>query len=76
MVLVVAGVCVEDKDIREWIFKVFDLETTINFVLLQIAANLEKMMDFSFVKALKMVPSCVLQDFIVVSLVISSLLPC
>lgn len=65
VVIVAAGVCVEEKDIREGLFKVSDLATAINILLPQTAANLKKLMEFAFVRAPKMVPSCLLQDFIV-----------
>ena len=72
MALVAAGVCLEEKYIREGIFKVSDLATVISILLPQTAANLKKLMEFSFVRVPKMVPSFLLQDFIALSLLISS----
>ena len=70
--LVAAGFCLEEKDIREGLFKVSDLATVISILLPQTAANLKKLMEFSFVRVPKMVPSFLLQDFIALSLLISS----
>lgn len=61
MVFVVAGVCLEEKDMSEGLFKVSDLATAINILLPQTTANLKRQMEFSFVKDPKMVPSCLLQ---------------
>lgn len=73
VVLIAAGVCLEEKDMTEGLFNAPDLETAISILLPQTAANLKKLLRLSFVRAPKMVPSCLLQDFIAVSLVISSL---
>jgi pimeloyl-ACP methyl ester carboxylesterase len=65
VVLIAAGVCLEEKDMKEGLFNAPDLETAISILLPQTAANLKKLLKLSFVRAApKMVPSCLLQDFI------------
>lgn len=65
LTLVAAGVCLEEKDMEEGLFKVSDLATARSILLPQTTANLKTLMKLSFVKAPKMVPSCLLQDFII-----------
>lgn len=64
LVLVASGVCLEEKDLQEGLFKISDLTTAVNILLPQTATNLKTLMKMSFFKAPKMVPSCLLKDFI------------
>eukprot|EP01018_Ginkgo_biloba_P007864 Gb_08079 [translate_table: standard] len=64
VVLVCSGVCLEEKDMKEGLFKISDLTTAISILLPQTASNLKTLMKMSFWKPPKMVPSCFLKDFI------------
>lgn len=68
VVLCCAGVCLEEKDMKEGLFKVSDLEEAASILLPQTADKLRELMRFSFVKPIKGVPSYFLSDFIKVSL--------
>ncbi|KAF8404609.1 hypothetical protein HHK36_009496 [Tetracentron sinense] len=64
LVLCCAGVCIEEKDMREGIFKVSDLEEATSILLPQTPEKLRELLRFSFVKPAKGLPSCFLRDFI------------
>lgn len=64
VLLVASGISFEEKDMTERLFDAPDLETAISVLLPQTAANLRKLLKLSFVKPPRMVPSCLLQDFI------------
>lgn len=54
----------EEKDTKDGMFNVSDLEEAINILLPQMPEKLRELMKFSFVKPVKGVPSCFLSDFI------------
>uniref|UniRef100_A0A0C9QLQ0 TSA: Wollemia nobilis Ref_Wollemi_Transcript_26734_848 transcribed RNA sequence n=1 Tax=Wollemia nobilis TaxID=56998 RepID=A0A0C9QLQ0_9CONI len=64
VILVASGVCLEEKDMEEGLFKISDLTTAISILLPQTATNLKTLMKMSFFRAPKIIPSCFLKDFI------------
>ncbi|KAK2662968.1 hypothetical protein Ddye_001542 [Dipteronia dyeriana] len=64
LVLCCAGVCLEEKDMENGLFRVSDLEEAANILLPQTPERLRELMRFSFVKPARGVPSCFLSDFI------------
>ncbi|KAK3185053.1 hypothetical protein Dsin_032339 [Dipteronia sinensis] len=64
LVLCCAGVCLEEKDMENGLFRVSDLEEAANILLPQTPGRLRELMRFSFVKPARGVPSCFLSDFI------------
>ncbi|KAK9287074.1 hypothetical protein L1049_015484 [Liquidambar formosana] len=64
LVLCCTGVCLEEKDMSEGLFKVSDLEEAASILLPQTPEKLRELMRFSYVKPVKCVPSWFLKDFI------------
>jgi pimeloyl-ACP methyl ester carboxylesterase len=64
VVICCAGVCLEEKDLGEGMFRVSDLEEVGRILLPQTAEKMRELMSYTFVKPPKIVPSCLLQDFI------------
>ncbi|KAK3034824.1 hypothetical protein RJ639_033729 [Escallonia herrerae] len=64
LVLCCAGVCVEEKDMEEGLFRVSDLEEAASILTPQTPDKLRELMGFAFAKPFKGVPSCFLSDFI------------
>jgi pimeloyl-ACP methyl ester carboxylesterase len=64
VVICCAGVCLEEKDVGEGMFRVSDLEEVGRILLPQTAEKMRELMSYTFVKPPKIVPSCLLQDFI------------
>ncbi|GAA0171200.1 serine protease [Lithospermum erythrorhizon] len=64
LVLCCTGVCLEEKDMKEWLFQVSDLEEAANILLPQTPDKLRELMRFSFSKPVKLVPTYFLTDFI------------
>lgn len=62
-----AGVCLEEKDMDEGLFKVKSVDEAIEILLAQTPEKLRELMRLSFYKPAKNVPSCFLSDFIDVS---------
>lgn len=62
-----AGVCLEEKDMDEGLFKVKSVDEAIAILLAQTPEKLRELMRLSFYKPAKNVPSCFLSDFIDVS---------
>lgn len=63
VVICCAGVCMEEKDLEEGMFRVPDLEAAADILLPQTPEKLE-LMGFSLYRPPKMVPSCLLYDYI------------
>ncbi|KAH6760152.1 alpha/beta-Hydrolases superfamily protein [Perilla frutescens var. hirtella] len=59
-----AGVCLEEKDMDDGLFKVKSVDEAIEILLAQTPAKLRELMRLSFYKPAKNVPSCFLSDFI------------
>ena len=67
LVLVCSGICLEEKDMEDGMFKVSNLDDAADILLPQTPAKLKELLKFAFYKPNKFVPSCFLQDFIQVS---------
>ena len=67
LVLCSTGVCSEEKDMEEGLFPVPDLDEAANVLVPQTPDKLRELMNLSFAKPVKRVPSCFLTDFIDVS---------
>ncbi|KAJ4839465.1 hypothetical protein Tsubulata_022969 [Turnera subulata] len=66
VVICCAGVCMEEKDLREGVFKVSDLEEAANILLPRTPAKLKELVGYVFYKPppLSFIPTCFLADFI------------
>lgn len=65
VVICCAGVCLEEKDLKEGLFAVNSVEDAANILLPQTAEQMRELMGYTFVKApAKVLPSCLLTDFI------------
>lgn len=64
VVLCCAGVCLEEKDMKDGLFRVRDLEEAKRILLPQTPEKLRELMKFSFVRPAKVVPNWILMDFI------------
>ncbi|XP_057529113.1 uncharacterized protein LOC130807792 [Amaranthus tricolor] len=64
LVLVCSGICLEEKDMEDGMFKVSNLDDAADILLPQTPAKLKELLKFAFYKPNKFVPSCFLQDFI------------
>lgn len=62
-----AGVCLEEKDMDEGLFKVKSVEEAMDLLLAQTPEKLRELMRLSFYKPIQHLPSCFLSDFINVS---------
>ncbi|KAF9608266.1 hypothetical protein IFM89_008551 [Coptis chinensis] len=69
VVICCAGVCLEEKDLSEGLFVVATLEEATNILVPQTPEKLKVLMQMSFAKPAKNVPSCFLRDFIDVNYV-------
>ncbi|KAJ9159118.1 hypothetical protein P3X46_024644 [Hevea brasiliensis] len=64
IVLCCAGVCLEEKDMENGLFKVSNLDEAASILLPQTPEKLRELMKFSFVKPTRGVPSFFLADYI------------
>lgn len=64
VVICCAGVCLEEKDLQDGLFKVSNLEEAISILLPQTPEKLKLLVNMSFVKPAKVMPNCFLRDFI------------
>ncbi|XP_074263038.1 uncharacterized protein LOC141585871 [Silene latifolia] len=64
VVICCSAVCMEEKDITEGRFNVPDLESAADILLPQTPEKLKELLNFTLVKPPKIVPSCLLNDFI------------
>ncbi|XVF64785.1 hypothetical protein PTKIN_Ptkin09bG0194600 [Pterospermum kingtungense] len=66
VVICCSGVCMEEKDLKEGVFRVSDLEEAARILVPQTPEKLRELMGFSLFKPppLRLVPSCLLEDFI------------
>ncbi|XVF36708.1 hypothetical protein REPUB_Repub19eG0081300 [Reevesia pubescens] len=66
VVICCAGVCMEEKDLKEGVFRVSDLEEAARILVPQTPEKLRELLGFSLFKPppLSLVPSCLLSDFI------------
>ncbi|KAK6150398.1 hypothetical protein DH2020_015330 [Rehmannia glutinosa] len=65
-----AGVCLEEKDMEDGLFRVKSVDEAIGILLAQTPEKLRELMRLSFYKPVKNVPSCFLSDFIDPTLII------
>ncbi|KAL8167054.1 hypothetical protein V2J09_008553 [Rumex salicifolius] len=63
-VICCAGVCMEEKDLAEGMFRVSDLEAAADILLPRTPEKLRELMGFTLTRPPKIVPSCFLYDFI------------
>ncbi|XP_042494086.1 monoacylglycerol lipase abhd6-A-like [Macadamia integrifolia] len=64
VVLCCAGVCLEEKNLKEGLFVLSSLDEATSILLPQTPEKLRQLVRFSFVKPAKTMPSCFLRDFI------------
>ncbi|MQL90122.1 hypothetical protein Taro_022705 [Colocasia esculenta] len=64
VVLCCTGVCLEEKDLRERLFVVEDVREASALLIPQTPERLRRLMQLSFVRPPRGVPSCFLSDFI------------
>ena len=81
VVICCSGVCMEEKDIKEGLFPLTDMEEAVQILVPQTPAKLKELMGYTLFKPLPFgwLPSCLLTDFIDVSAPIHSCLlfvPC
>ncbi|XP_073151603.1 uncharacterized protein [Henckelia pumila] len=64
LVIGCAGVCLEEKDVEEGLFRVKSVDEAISILLAQTPEKMRELLKLSFYKPFKNVPSCFLSDFI------------
>ncbi|KAL2468104.1 alpha/beta-hydrolase superfamily protein [Forsythia ovata] len=64
VVIMCAGVCLEETDLKMRLFPVTDVEEACNILLPQTAEKMKELVAYTFVKPPKGLPSCLLNDFI------------
>ncbi|XP_073122739.1 uncharacterized protein [Henckelia pumila] len=64
VVLCCTGVCLEEKDLRDGLFEVSDLDEVASILMPQSPEKLRELMKFAFVRPAKGVPTCFLSDYI------------
>ncbi|KAL5558989.1 hypothetical protein UlMin_035200 [Ulmus minor] len=66
VVICCAGVCMEEKDLREGLFRVSDLEAAARILVPQTSERLKELMGYTLFNPLpsRLLPSCLLNDFI------------
>lgn len=65
VVICCAGVCLEEKDLKEGLFVVSNVDDAAKILLPQTAEQMRALMGYTFVKTpAKVLPSCLLTDFI------------
>ncbi|XP_052201974.1 uncharacterized protein LOC127807852 [Diospyros lotus] len=64
VVLCCAGVCLEERDLAEGLFRVADVEEAARILLPRTAAEMRELMRYTLVKPPLIIPSCFLQDYV------------
>ncbi|XVF58998.1 hypothetical protein PTKIN_Ptkin07bG0238600 [Pterospermum kingtungense] len=64
LVLCCAGVCLEEKDMDEGMFKVRSVDEAVSILLPQTPDKIRELMKTSFYKPTRGIPTCFLNDFI------------
>ena len=69
VVICCAGVCMEENDLRDGVFRVSDLEEAVRILVPQTPEKLKELMGYTLFRPppLGLLPSCLLTDFIEVS---------
>ncbi|KAL3504745.1 hypothetical protein ACH5RR_034586 [Cinchona calisaya] len=64
VVICCSGVCLEEKDIKDGLFPVKNLDDAAHMLLPQTAEMMREVMRYTFAKPPKGLPSCLLNDFV------------
>ncbi|XP_027337923.1 monoacylglycerol lipase ABHD6-like isoform X2 [Abrus precatorius] len=64
LVVCCAGVCLEDKDMDEGMFKVKNVDEAVSILLPQTPQMVRELVQLTFAKPIKFLPTCFLNDFI------------
>ncbi|KAK4788201.1 hypothetical protein SAY86_019520 [Trapa natans] len=66
LVICCAAVCMEDRDLKDGVFRISDVEEAAEILVPQTPDRLRELMGFALYRAplLKLIPSCLLNDFI------------
>lgn len=64
VVLCCAGVCLEEKDMEEGMFKVKSVGEAAGILLPETPEKMKQLVELTFVKPIKVMPTCFLTDFI------------
>lgn len=64
LVICCSGVCLEERDLKEGLFPVKDLDEAASILVPQSPARLRRLIRLSFVRPPMAVPACLLADFI------------
>lgn len=67
VVICCSGVCLEEKDLKEGLFPVKNIEEAADILVPLKADKMKELMSYTFVKPPKGIPACLLEDFIDVS---------
>lgn len=67
LVLCCAGVCLEEKDMADGMFVVKNVDEAASILLPQTPAKLKELIRLTFVKPARILPTCIIDDFIDVS---------
>lgn len=66
LVLCCAGVCLEERDMAAGMFVVKNVDEAASILLPQTPAKLKELLRLTFVKPARILPTCIMDDFIVV----------
>lgn len=69
MVLICAGVCLEEKDMEQGLFKVRTVDEAAEILFPQRVEKMKELLRFTFYKPPKNIPSCFFNDYIEVSFI-------
>lgn len=64
VVICCSGVCLEEKDLKEGLFPVKNIEEAADILVPLKADKMKELMSYTFVKPPKGIPACLLEDFI------------
>ncbi|CAK9325052.1 unnamed protein product [Citrullus colocynthis] len=64
LVLCCAGVCLEEKDMADGMFVVKNVDEAASILLPQTPAKLKELIRLTFVKPARILPTCIIDDFI------------
>lgn len=67
VVICSSGVCLEEKDMKEGLFPVDNVEEAAEILVPQTPEKMRELMKYTFVKPPRGIPACFLEDFIDVS---------
>ncbi|XP_031388607.1 uncharacterized protein LOC116201495 isoform X2 [Punica granatum] len=66
LVICCSAVCMEEKDLKDGVFRISDLEEAAEILVPQTPDRLRELMGFTLYQGqpLRLIPSCILNDFI------------